>query len=111
MNVFTETPEVLYQAKLAILRELLDLDLPPRLLVQTNPPEGSTVIDHTGLVEVFGLSDPGTAVVVNGKAVTVDERGNFATAVSMTEDQNVVWVEAKSAKGERSIQRSFRVVH
>ena len=111
MNVFTGNPEVLYDAKLAILRELLDLDLSPRLLVQSNPPEGSTVIDHTGLVEVFGLSDPGTTVAVNGKAVPVDESGYFATAVSLTVDQNVVWAEAKSAKGERSLQRSFRVIH
>jgi hypothetical protein len=111
VNLFTNSPEVLYETKAQVLRELMDLDRSPRLLVQTNPPEGSTVISGPGLIEVYGLAEPGVEVRLNGKPVELDSSGHFEQAALLSPDQNVVVVAARNAKGERTVRRAFHVIH
>ena len=111
MDTFTRSPETLYETKLAILRELMDLDRSPRLLVQTNPPEGSTVDVGPGFIEIFGLTEPGTAITVNGSPVPVDATGYFGTALHLTVDRNVALVTARNAAGHKIARRTFSVVH
>ena len=97
--------------KAQALRELMDLDRSPHLYVQTNPPEGSTVISGPGLIEVYGLADPGSEVKVNGRDVPLDSNGHFATAAVLRVDRNLVSVTAKDAQGEQVARRTFHVVH
>jgi hypothetical protein len=110
MNDFTQKPEVLYATRAEVLREYLDLDRAPRLLVQTNPPEGGTLLGRSVLVEVWGLTEPGTEIAVNGKPVAVEPNGYFGTAASLTVEKNKVLVTAKSAGGQEQTERVFRVV-
>ncbi len=110
VNDFTESPEVLYSAKAQALRELMDLDRSPRLLVQTNPPEGSTVISDDGLIEVFGVAELGTEVKLDGKVIPLDSHGCFTWAVTLNPDHNEVVVTAKNAMGEQAARRTFHVI-
>ena len=77
VNDYTASPETLYETKAQILSEIMALDRSPRLLVQTNPPEGSTVFSGPGLIEVYGVTEPGAEIQMNGKAIPVDSAGCF----------------------------------
>jgi Glycoside hydrolase 123, catalytic domain/Glycoside hydrolase 123 N-terminal domain len=110
VNDFTDSPEVLYRAKAQVLRELMDLDRSPHLLVQTNPPEGSTVISDDGQIEVFGHAEPGTEVKLNGKVIPLDSHGCFTYAAALSPVHNVVVVTARNPMGEQTAERSFQVI-
>ena len=111
VNDYTASPETLYETKAQILSEIMALDRSPRLLVQTNPPEGSTVFSGPGLIEVYGVTEPGAEIQMNGKAIPVDSAGCFTYAALLSPDRNVVTVTAKGARGEQSVRRTFHVVH
>jgi len=48
----------------------------PRVFIQTKPLENSTLTDHSS-VEVYGWTEPGTKIVLNGKELPVDSQGYF----------------------------------
>jgi hypothetical protein len=110
MNDFTQDPQVLYSARAEVLREYMDLARSPRLLVQTEPPEGGTLLGRSAMAEVWGLAEPGTEISVNGKPVAVGANGYFATAATLTTEKNKVLVVAKGPGGEKRTERAFKVV-
>jgi hypothetical protein len=104
----TDDPQVLYKAKMEIIRELLDFDKSPMIYVQTNPKVNSSFTDGSS-VEVFGWTEPGTKIVVNGKELPVSKQGLFLEQFTMSTNLNFIQVQASNAKGTKEIVREFIV--
>jgi len=110
MTNFSRLPETLYRVKKQVIDEILGLEKKPLLYVQTTPAELSTVHSRAP-VEVIGLTDPGTKIIVNGKNLPVSPQGFFAEIfyVSLTDDMIVI--EADNASGKKRIIRRFEVIY
>jgi len=105
---FSSDPNVLYTAKRQIIREILDLDQSPRVIVQTNPIERSRVANDAA-IDVHGWAEPGTRITVNGRDTPVAEDGLFMESVSPS--KLMIVVEAKNEKASRRITRRFEALH
>jgi hypothetical protein len=105
----TDDPETLYRAKEAVIKELMDFDTPPRVYVQTNP-EANTMVHENGfLMEIYGWTDPGTQILVNGSEIPVSAQGLFMIAKGVRKNNNAIKIEAKNAAGTKLITRFFDV--
>jgi hypothetical protein len=106
----TDDPEILYRAKKEVIAELMDLDRTPRIYVQTNPAINSgTVKERSYLVEIFGWTEVGTEITVNGEVLEPDVRGMFLRNVKVSQEENEVIIEGKGKNGNKKIFRSFEV--
>ncbi len=84
------------------------------IYVQTVPLENSPLTEHSS-VEVFGWTEPGTKIVVNGKELPVSDEGYFLeqfggdtldrTKMALT--QGAIRVVASNDKGSKEIIRKF----
>jgi len=104
---YSNDPNVLYAAKRQVIRELLDLDQSPRVVVQTSPIEHSPVASNAA-VDVHGWAEPGTRITVNGREIPVAEDGLFMENVSASK-QTIV-IEARKDKAGKRIVRRFDVL-
>jgi len=104
----TDDPGVLYRAKQQLIDELLEFDTSPGIYVQTNPEENSTLTVNSS-IEVFGWTEPGTRIVVNGLELPVSEQGLFLEQFVMTGIDNVIRVQASNEKGSKEIVRMFNI--
>jgi hypothetical protein len=109
----TDDPQVLYNAKMQIIRELLDFDESPRIYVQTNPLVNSTLTNHSS-VEVFGWTEPGTKIIINGVEIPVSKQGLFLEQfggdfIDPTKIHlgHIIRIQASNAKGSKEIVRDF----
>jgi hypothetical protein len=109
MDNYNKNPDILYDVKKQIIDELLDLDVIPRIIVQTNPPEHSTVANDCA-IDVFGWAESGTKVVVNGRSLPLSDDGLFMENVSLSRENTIV-VEAEHEKGKKKIVRSFETLY
>jgi len=109
INTYDKNPDTLYSVKKQIINELLDLDIAPQILVQTNPLEYSTVANDCA-IDVFGWAEPGTKVVVNGRRLSLSDDGLFMENVSLSRDHKIV-IEAEHKKGKKTLVRSFEVLY
>jgi hypothetical protein len=110
MERFTRDPQVLYAARRQVLQEALDLDSKPRLVVQTNPPEGAAILHGPASIELHVWSDPGAEILLNGRPVTVDAGGAFHENVSVRPGRTTIEVKARLAGVEKTATRSFQVL-
>ena len=104
----TDDPLVLYNAKMAVIKELLDFNTSPRIYIQTNPNENSSFTDASD-VEVFGWTEPGTKIVVNGKEIPVNKQGLFLDLFQLRSNSGSVVVKASNPNGSKGIVRNFVV--
>lgn len=104
----TDDPQVLYKAKMQVIKELLEFDTSPRIYVQTNPLVNSSFTDGSS-VEVFGWTEPGTKIVVNGKELPVSKQGLFLEQFGLTTGDNVIRVQATNGKGSKEIVRNYMI--
>ena len=106
----TDDPNVLYQARREVIEELLDFNTSPRIYVQTNPSLNSTIVkERSYLVELFGWTEPGTKIVVNGEELPVDKQGIFLWNLRLTRETNSVIIRASNKHGSKEIVREFEV--
>lgn len=98
-------PNALYEARRQILREILDLDQSPRVIVQTNPIEHSRVANDAA-IDVHGWAEPGTRVTINGTDVPVAEDGLFMENVGLSSKQTIT-VEARNEQASKWTTRRF----
>jgi len=105
---YSNDPNVLYTARKQIIRDILDLDKSPRLIVQTNPIEHSRVASDAA-IDVHGWAEPGTRITINGTDVPVAEDGLFMESVSPSSKQTII-VEAKNEKASKRIVRRFEAL-
>lgn len=106
---YSRDPAVLYAARRQAIEAVLDLDMSPRVIVQTNPLEHSAVANDCS-VEVHGWAEPGTTIRVSGQPATVEPDGLFMTLAAPSREGAIV-VEAKSGKGQKTIVRKFRLLY
>ena len=104
----SDDPQVLYEAKRDVIRELLEFDTSPRIYVQTDPFVNSSLTNHSS-VGVLGWTEPGTKIVVNGKELPVSEEGLFLDQFGLTPDTNKITVQASNANGSKEIIRDFLI--
>jgi hypothetical protein len=109
INNYDKNPGTLYDVKKQIINELLDLDIAPQIIVQTNPMEHSTVANDCA-IDVFGWAQPGTKVIVNGRTLPLSDDGLFMENVGLSREHTIV-VEAEHEKGNKRIVRSFDVLY
>jgi hypothetical protein len=57
----TNDPQVLYNAKMEVIKELMDMNTSPLIYVQMNP-NSNTVLKNGSTVEIFGWTDSGTKI-------------------------------------------------
>ena len=111
----TDDPEVLYNAKKEIIKELLEFNTSPRIYVQTNPFE-NTMLTRNSSVEVYGWTDPGTKIVINGQVIPVSKEGLFIEQfggdfIDPTKIHlgSIVRIEASNGTGSKVIERRFKM--
>ncbi len=106
---YTRDPQVLYNAREEVLQELMDFNSAPGLYVQTNPPENTAVQVNGWVGEVFGWTEPGTNIEIDGDQVPVDKQGLFMYNVKILQDKNYVTIKASSVDGNKEVKRYFDV--
>ncbi len=106
---YTHDPQVLYQAKMKVINELLDFDKSPMIYVETNPVE-YTAISSLTRVGVSGWAEPGTKVLINGTEVPVSPQGLFLKLISLTPGTNAIRVNAGNSRGSKEIVRQFNII-
>jgi flagellar hook assembly protein FlgD len=72
--------------------------------LKTNPPVISINIDNYQVVDkpslpLWGQTEVGTALMINGQPVALDNRGRFQTLVNLVEGENVIKVNAQDQAG------------
>lgn len=104
----SDESEILYKAKMEIITELLDFHTSPRIYVQTDPAVNSSGADLF-TVGVYGWTEPGTKIVVNGLELPVNDQGLFLEQFILSRINNVLRVKATNGKGVKEMVRSFEV--
>lgn len=104
----SEDPEVLYRAKKEIIKELMKFETSPRIYVQTDPVVNTTLTDQSS-VAVYGWTEPGTKIVVNGKELPVSNQGLFLEQFGLSPEDNKISVEASNSSGSKKIVREFEI--
>ena len=107
---FTRDPNVMLDARETLAQEIEALSAKPLLFVQTSPPEGSDVPGAPRMVNVYGVTDPGAKVFVNGSELsTVSPSGAFYTPHWVDEGPEVTISAEKDGKRAEVVRR-FKVV-
>jgi hypothetical protein len=102
---YSNDPNVLYSAKRQLLDEILDLDQPPRLIVQTTPIEHSRVADGSS-IDVHGWVEPGTRITINGTDIPVADDGLFLENIPLS-SRRTITVEARRQNTRKQAVRRF----
>lgn len=102
----SDDPAVLYKAKMEVIRELMDFNTSPRIYIQTNPGENTSFTDASD-VEVFGWTEPGTKIVINGKEIPVTKQGLFLDLFQLRSKASSIIINASNSAGSKEIVRNF----
>lgn len=104
---YTREPAVLYTARRQVIAELLDLDVPPRVILQTDPPEHSAVFRDCS-IGVHGWCEPGTKVTINGRETPVASDGLFLEQMPAS-PKGEITVEVVGEKARKTLVRVFEL--
>ena len=104
----SEDPGELYKAKMDIIRELMEFETSPGIYVQTDPVENSVLTGNSS-VAVYGWTESGTDIVVNGKELPVSKQGLFLEQFTLSPEENKIIVQANGTNGSKEIIREFRI--
>jgi hypothetical protein len=104
----TNDPQVLNNAKMQLINELLDFERSPVVYIQTNPPEGSEITPGSS-VEVFVYAEPGTKITVNGQVLPGNPGGIFLEQFGLTAKRNRITIVAEKGGVSKEIIREFKI--
>ena len=104
---YTRDPDVLYAARRQAIEETLGLDASPRVILQTNPPEHSTMANNCQ-VDVHGWAEPGTSIKINGRETPLAADGLILQETPPSREGTVT-VEAVKGQSRKTLVRSFRL--
>ena len=110
MTDFSRDPQTLYQANKQVIDEILDLNTKPLLYVQTNSPELSTV-HSCAPIEVIGVTDPSTKIIINENSCQYLQRGFFAEIFYVSLSSDMIVIEAENQNVWKIITRKFHVIY
>ncbi len=102
-------PATILEARAAVRDEIRAIDSTLPALVETEPAEGSVLVDGPIAIELYGVTAPGANVTVNGKAVTVSPDGNFVANCRPQGNAHTVNVVIEHNGQERQITRSLQI--
>ena len=105
---YTRDPKVLSDARRQVIKAIVDLDMSPRVILQTNPLEHSVVARNCA-IDIHGWVEPGTSVKIGGRETPVAADGLFLGQTTPSREGTIV-VEAESAKGRKTFVRNFRLL-
>ena len=106
---FTRDPEILLAARRQAIEEAVDLDVSPRVILQTNPLEHSTVANNCA-IDVHGWAEPGTTLKINGDETPVAEDGLFLVQLPPSQEGTIT-LEAAHGQARKKLVREFRLAH
>jgi len=104
----TNDPEILYDAKMEIINELIDFDKSQGLYVQVNPEE-NTLLKNGSTVEIFGWAERGTRIFINDDELPVSNQGLFLGISDLTSIRHSIKVKAVKDNKTKEITRNFVV--
>jgi hypothetical protein len=105
----TRDPQVLYEAKRAVIEEIIELNKSPRVYIQTNPPVNVASLKEHSMVEVFGWAEQGANIEINGEKVILNDQGLFLRNLRLSIDDNRVVIDVRKDNGHKRIVREFVV--
>ena len=100
-------PQVLYAARRQAIEETLDLEVAPRVILQTTPLEHSAVANN-GSIDVRGWAEPGTTIKINGRAAEVAADGLFLEQLAPS-PEGTISVQAEKGPARKTLVRKFRL--
>lgn len=92
-----------------IAEEIVALDQSPRMLLQTEPAEGTPVYVGPIPIDLYGVADPETQVTVNGQPVRQRPDGSFGTCVFVEAKTNTITIELQRKGQKKTLTRTFPV--
>jgi hypothetical protein len=101
-------PEVLNNARLQVIYDLLDFDKSPSVYVQTNPPAGTELTSGTA-VEVMIYAEPGTKITINKQDVPQSAESLFFEQFGLNSGSNKITVIAEKDGKKKEIVREFKI--
>jgi hypothetical protein len=104
----TNDPQVLNNAKMQLINELLDFERSPVVYIQTNPPEGSEITSGSS-VEVFVYAEPGTKITVNRRVLPENPGKLFLEQFGLSLKINRITVTAEKDGVSTEIVREFKI--
>ena len=106
----SDDASVLYKARQEIVNELLEFDTSPKLYIQTNPAENTSFVkERSYLMEIFGWTEQGTKILINGEEVLPDTHGQFLWNLKLSREENKVTIQATKGEVEKTVIREFEV--
>jgi hypothetical protein len=94
------------ETRYLVADEILALQAEPMLLVQTDPPAGSTLLRSHVVIEVHGVTEPGATVKINGRGTDIRDDGTFTCRASVYGDKQELRIEAeREGKTNTTIRR------
>jgi hypothetical protein len=105
---YSRAPEVLYAARRQAIEETLALDVAPRALVETNPPE-HTVVSNDAMIDVHGWVEPGTQVTIGRETIAVADDGLFFAHPHVDRTSGKISVTFQRGAERKTLERSFQL--
>ncbi|MGQ9730574.1 MAG: glycoside hydrolase domain-containing protein, partial [Candidatus Zipacnadales bacterium] len=103
---YTHSYDELQAAREEVLRDILAAQIPPLAIVRTNPRSSKPI--RPSEINVWGVTELGCEVLVNGQPATFD--GNrFLARVSITAEAPEVKIEIRKGRNRKTITRRFAV--
>jgi hypothetical protein len=109
-HTYTRDPQVLLDTRETIANEIEALSAEPLLFVQTSPPEGSEVPGAPRMINVYGLTDPGAKVLLNGNELTTVKPSGAFEVPHWVDENPVVTIVAEKDGKRAEVVRTFRLV-
>jgi hypothetical protein len=103
-NTWTKDVEHLYNVRARIAEEIMITEQSPVALIKTQPQEGP--LEPGKVIEVTGLVEPGTEVLINDNPVAVSSRGIFVFHIKNPANNEVVIKLIRGTK-EKILKRLF----
>lgn len=98
-----DSPFKIYACREMVAREILSVDNPPLILIKTEPKDNH--FTYSPKVVVSGMVEKGAEVLVQGKKVSLDNKGRFTLDVPLHSGINVIEIIAKLGDKEKIVRR------
>jgi hypothetical protein len=102
-------PSKIMAVRAHVADEIIRLNQRPLLLVETEPPAGTTLYHGPTSCELRGVTEPGASVRVGGRAVVVADDGTFACRANPSGDPPEIRVEVEHGGKQKVAVRPFQI--
>ncbi|MDW8080145.1 MAG: DUF4091 domain-containing protein [Thermoguttaceae bacterium] len=104
---FERDPKRIMRVREELAEAIVAARQSPLLLVQTEPSADTVLWDGPVVVELFGLTEPGAEVVVNGRKVALREDGTFQVRLSPSRPAGEVVVQVRKDGQSKTLRKQF----